>query len=227
MTVAALTGAIVDYGMGNLYSVQQACRHAGIDAAITADAVTVKSADVVILPGVGAFGDAMAALQELRLVDLLRRLVENGKPLVGLCLGMQLLMDVSQEYGRHEGLGLVRGDVVRLDAGEPSVSRARVPNIGWARIARPCAKAWEATPFEKSNDGDFMYFIHSFQARPSDSSAVLATSTFGDREFCAALRSGSAFGFQFHPERSGPKGLVIYEALASLLRRGFLQGSNA
>jgi glutamine amidotransferase len=207
--------AIVDFGLGNLFSVQRACEQAGLSAAITADKRDILGAKAVILPGVGAFGDAMAALRRLDLPAVLAEVAAMGKPLMGICLGMQLLMSESQEFGRHRGLGLVEGEVVRLQNADLGPRRLKVPQVGWNRL-RPAAP-WQDTPLKGLSPGEFMYFVHSFYVRPAEQTVVLAATTYGPVEFCSSLKRGSIFACQFHPERSGPAGLLVYRGLASSL----------
>jgi glutamine amidotransferase len=207
--------AIVDFGMGNLYSVRQACANAGLDARITASGLDVDAADAVILPGVGAFADAMASLRATGMVTALRRVAASGKPLVGICLGLQLLMKESCEFGRHEGLGLVDGRVVYLDHPRDDRGPLKVPHVGWNRIAR--CHDWHDTLLDGVADGGFMYFVHSLHVEPVERTSVLSTTTYGDAEFCSSLAEGNVFACQFHPERSGLEGLLVYRNLAHRL----------
>ena len=200
--------AIVDYGMGNLFSVQQALAHVGLEATITAEAGRLMSADAVILPGVGAFGDAMAELTRRDLVTPLREAVASGKPVVGICLGMQLLMSESLEFGRHRGLGFIEGDVVRLTG-------PKVPQVGWNRIWPVDRGSWDGTLLEGLPEGAYFYFVHSFYVRPMEAALTLSTTRYGSVEFCSSLRRGNVFACQFHPERSGPAGLALYRNLAT------------
>ena len=206
--------AIVDFGMGNLYSVRQACAHSGLDGRITSAPSDLDLADAIILPGVGAFSDAMATLRETGMADALRAAAASGKPVVGICLGLQLLMSESLEFGRHEGLGLVEGDVVYLNRFAGSES-PKVPQVGWNRIRR--SGDWDGTPLEGLPHGAFMYFVHSLYVRPRDPSVVLATTRYGNVEFCSSLRQRNVFACQFHPERSGPEGLRMYKNLGTTL----------
>ena len=206
--------AIVDYGMGNLFSVQQACQSVGLLPAITSSAREILDADAVILPGVGAFGDAMATLSQLGLVEVLRQVAGSGKPLLGVCLGMQLLMTESHEFGRHQGLGLIEGEVVRFETPRDGSTILKVPQVGWNRIFRPAHGSWEQSCLEELRDGTFMYFVHSFYPKPVDPGVVLAVSRYGHIEFCSSLRHGNIMACQFHPERSGPQGLRIYRNVA-------------
>jgi glutamine amidotransferase len=213
--------AVVDYGLGNLFSVQQACRAVGLEAEVTRDASALASADGLILPGVGAFGDAMGTLRRLGLASVIREAAEMGKPLVGICLGLQLLMEVSHEFGHHEGLGLIPGEVVRLEKPREDGQVLKVPQVGWNRIAAPGvagAGAWAGTILEGVAEGEFMYFVHSFIVVPTDHSVVLSNTRYGDIEFCSSVRQGNIFACQFHPERSGRRGLKVYENLREILK---------
>ena len=213
--MTASSVAIVDCGLGNLFSVRQACERVGLEAEITRDAEVVAAARGVILPGVGAFGDAMTALRERGLADALRAVAAAGAPLLGVCLGMQLLMEGSEEFGDHEGLGIVPGRVRPL--GQPrdaSGLALKVPQVCWNRI-RGDASTWEGTPLAGLTPGAWLYFVHSFYVEPRDSGRTLATTCYGDVEFCSALRLGNVFACQFHPERSGETGLRIYANFAA------------
>ena len=216
--------AIVDYGLGNLFSVKHACGHAGLDAAITSDRDDIFSSRAVILPGVGAFRDAMEALVRQDLVAVLKDVARSGTPLIGICLGMQLLMSESQEFGSSPGLGIVDGDVVRLEDSEIQGRRLKVPHIGWSRIEERrhngnsnAADRWRASLIEEVPEGSFMYFVHSYYARPVDPEVILSTTRYGPIDFCSSFRKERVFGCQFHPERSGPLGLRVYHQLYKLL----------
>ncbi len=217
---SAPIAAIVDYGMGNLFSVKRACESVGLHAAVTSSQEDVLRAEVVILPGVGAFGDAMDALRSLGLVDALHESVRRGKLLVGVCLGLQLLMDESEEFGCHRGLGLIPGDVVRLDPRTESGRMLKVPQVGWNRIFKTSAQSsWKETLLQGIDEGAYMYFVHSFRVRPADPGVVLSTTRYGLSEFCSSVRRGNIFGCQFHPERSASHGLQLYRNLATQLVR--------
>ncbi len=210
--------AIIDYGMGNLFSVRRACEVVGLRAVITDEPSAVGRADAVILPGVGAFHQAMAALRERRLDRAIRDVEAQGKPLMGICLGMQLLMSRSFEFGRHEGLDVIPGEVVRLDEGGPC-GRVKVPHVGWNSIHEPPGAAtfscWSGSPLEGLNAGVPMYFVHSYRVVPRDHDVVLAVTTYGPETFCSCLHRGRVFACQFHPERSGPAGLSVYRQWAA------------
>jgi imidazole glycerol-phosphate synthase subunit HisH len=221
--------AIVDFGMGNLFSAKRACEYAGMQALITSEKRDILDADAVILPGVGAFGDAMNSLHKLDLVEPLKDVAASEKPMMGICLGLQLLMTDSQEFGLHKGLGLVEGPVVPFDGPCGCRGPLKVPHIGWNGIFRPSPlqedgkhlthseDLWSGTPLHGLEDGTYMYFVHSFYAIPKDPTVVLSRSSYGNIEFCSSLRRGNVFAFQFHPERSGPDGLKIYEQLKVLI----------
>ena len=214
--------AIVDYGVGNLFSVEQACTHAGMKALITSSADEIAAADAVILPGVGAFGRAMANLEQLGLADVLREVGARARPLIGICLGAQLLMDESEEFGHYEGLGIIPGRVVHLGSPREGSRRLKVPHVGWNRI-HSTGRAQSGDPWGEAllrdlPDGEFMYFVHSFILRPDEQAVATSVTRYGDVEFCSSLAKENVIGFQFHPERSGPRGLQIYARLAERIR---------
>jgi glutamine amidotransferase len=211
--------AIVDYGVGNLFSVRQACESSGLEASITHSRTAILSAEAVILPGVGAFGDAMEQLRRLNLIGVLEEIGASDKPLLGVCLGMQVLMENSEEFGAHRGLGLLKGSVVRLRGEAGEGRRIKVPHVGWNRLEKsPAARdPWEGTLLQGLPDGVHMYFVHSYYAKPLDGSVVLATTPYGPQRFASVLQYRNIFACQCHPERSGPAGLTVYRNLA--LRR--------
>jgi glutamine amidotransferase len=210
---------IVDFGLGNLYSVKHACEHVGLQASISNTKDAIEHSDVIILPGIGAFGDAILTLTKLGLVRVLREAALSGKPLIGVCLGMQLLMTESYEFGKHLGLGLVEGQVVRFEGPVEGSEKLKVPQVGWNRIMKKGNSEWDNSPLVGVRDGEFMYFVHSYYVQPSDSRVVLATTQYGNIEFCSSLISKNIFATQFHPERSGPRGLEIYGNIASFAKR--------
>jgi len=212
--------AVVDYGLGNLFSVARACEAAGLEPIVTPRAADFRTVDGIILPGVGAFGSAMEALAKCDLLYPLLDEAAAGTPIAGVCLGMQLLMSDSEEFGSHRGLGLIEGHVRRFPR-DADRSSPKVPQIGWNRI-RPAAgagpKGWAGSPLSGLRDGEFMYFVHSYFPMPADAGVVLSTSVYGETAFCSALARGNIFGFQFHPERSGRQGLRIYDNFARIVR---------
>jgi glutamine amidotransferase len=211
------TVAIVDCGMGNLFSIRQACRSVGLEAIITSSRSEIQDARAVILPGVGAFRDAMESLKRHDLVGLLRDIGQSDTPLVGICLGLQLLMRESEEFGHTPGLGIVDGDVVRLPEGQADTLSLKVPHVGWSRVYGSDSARWENSVLEGVEQGAFMYFVHSFYARPQDTDVIIASTRYGTQEVCAALVRKNVFACQFHPERSGASGLRLYANLATRL----------
>ncbi|MBA3344298.1 MAG: imidazole glycerol phosphate synthase subunit HisH [Gemmatimonadales bacterium] len=211
--------AIVDYGTGNLYNVRRACQHVGLEAAITTSPEEVLSADAVILPGVGSMPEAMLSLELNGLSDALRTVAGRGTPLLGICLGMQLLMEEGSEFTRHAGLGILSGSVVRFPDRGTDGAELKVPHIGWNAVGRPpgSATAWRDTPLEATPDGEYMYFVHSYHVVPANTESVVGVSRYGGIEFCSVVSAGAVFGCQFHPERSGSQGLRIYREFSRLL----------
>ena len=199
--------AIVDYGVGNLFSLQSSLAAIGAEAIVTADPAVLRAADRIILPGVGAFGDAAQKLRGTGLADLLKELAATGKPLLGICLGMQLLFDKSYEFGEFEGLGLIPG-VVRPIA-DVIPADYKIPHIGWnaLRFTAP------SPLFDRITEGDCVYFVHSFYADCGES--VIATAEYG-APLTAAVAKGNIYGCQFHPEKSGAVGLAILKAFSQL-----------
>ena len=196
--------AIIDYGVGNLFSLVSSLRAIGVEAEITSDVDTIKKADKLILPGVGAFGDAIKKLRDSGLDIVIKQEVKNGKSLMGICLGMQMLFDKSFEYGEYEGLGLISGEVVELKGDIPE--NLKIPHIGWNAL-----KFENESPiFKYINEGDFVYFVHSYHAVNCEDN-LIATAEYG-RNVTAAVQSGNVYGCQFHPEKSGDIGLKILKA---------------
>ena len=217
------TVAIVDFGMGNLFSVKNACEMVGLNAIITSEKSVLMGADSMILPGVGAFADAMASLIRLDLVALMKDFIGSSKPFFGICIGMQLLMDKSFEFGTHKGMGLISGTTARFEnIVDKNEKPLKVPHIGWNRIdmakSVSTRSTWSHTLLDRLADGEFMYFVHSYYIKPEDTDICLSTTRYGNIEFCSSLQHGNIFATQFHPERSGSKGLKIYSNFASYLQ---------
>jgi imidazole glycerol-phosphate synthase subunit HisH len=213
--------AIVDYGMGNLFSVLHAFAAVGQQAEITSDRARLAAADGLLIPGVGAFGIAMQVLERTGMADTVRERVAHGTPLVGICLGMQLMMSSSTEFGSHAGLGIIEGDTVALKASPEISPEARIPHVGWSAVQPSRGhRGWAETPLNSLAAGGEMYFVHSYYVRPADPSVVLSVSTYRGVTFCSSLVKGNVFGCQFHPERSGVEGLEIYRRIASAIRAG-------
>jgi len=211
--------AIVDFGLGNLKSVQKACEHANLNCVITSSSDEILSAQGVILPGVGAFGDAMQSIQRLGLTGALKQTAESQKPFLGICLGMQLFLSESEEFGNHKGLSIVPGKVKRFDHPVDELGRVlKVPQVGWNHIRPPKEGSWTKTLLEGVPNGSHMYFCHSFYVEPEESRHSLSVSVYGEREYCSSLKHGNTYGFQFHPERSSERGLKIYENFSKLIQ---------
>ncbi len=200
--------AIVDYGVGNLFSLVSSFRAIGADAVATGDKAVIASADKILLPGVGAFEDAANKLFSSGLADTLLAEVKKGKPLLGICLGMQLLFEKSYEYGEHRGLGLIHGEIRQIS--DVVDSGLKIPHIGWNAL-----KFRKETPlFKYVKDGDHVYFVHSYYGVNCDDSCI-ATTEYG-AELTAAVASGNVYGCQFHPEKSGEVGLNILRAFCEM-----------
>ena len=200
--------AIVDYGVGNLFSLQSSLKMIGAEAVVTGDAAVMAAADRIILPGVGAFGDAAAKLRASGMDKAVIREAAAGKPLLGICLGMQLLFDKSYEYGQHEGLGLIRGNIIGMEGTIPP--ELKIPHIGWNALHL----VGEHPLWKYIKNGDFVYFVHSFYGTDCAQS-VIATAEYG-RELTAAVAQGNVMGCQFHPEKSGEVGLNILKAFCEM-----------
>jgi len=197
---------IVDYGRGNLFSLSRALEHLGATAQVTSEPAEIEGAERLILPGVGAFGDGMENLGARGLVGPVKRYAASGRPLLGICLGMQLLLDESDEFGRHAGLGLVPGRVTRFQ--DSPERRWKVPHVGWSRL-KAGPPGWAGSALAALPEGERMYFVHSHFAVPAKPEHRLALTPYAGTEFCSALRAGPVQGFQFHPEKSGEKGLCL------------------
>jgi imidazole glycerol-phosphate synthase subunit HisH len=216
----AVHAAIVDYGLGNLFSVYHASRHCNINAVITSSPEEIEAADLVILPGVGAFADAMACLHRLDLVQPLKDRATSGKPLVGICLGLQLLFTESEEFGTTRGLDIIPGAVRRFASPLDSTGRRlKIPHVGWNRAYSPAVRenGWQGTPLEPLGFEASMYFVHSFHVVPHRESDILSKTTYGDQEFCSSIHVNKIFACQFHPERSGHDGLRFYRKLREIV----------
>lgn len=208
---------VVDYGIGNVFSVCNALRRIGGEPELTGDLKAIRNADRVILPGVGAFARAMDALKAKGLAPVLQDYVATGRPFLGICIGMQVLMERSTEFGSHEGLGFIAGSVERIPDRGPSGNRLRVPHIGWAPLKPGGAGSqWKDTPLaETTPDGASVYFVHSYHCMPADPGHRMAIADYGSAEITAAIAKDNIVGVQFHPERSGETGQQILRTFLS------------
>jgi len=200
---------IVDYGVGNLFSLRSSFDAIGVKTVVSGDEKIIRSADKIILPGVGAFEDAARKLKESGLCDVIIDEANRGKPLMGICLGMQMLFEKSYEYGEHKGLGLLKGEVIGMKGLIPS--ELKVPHIGWNSLK---FKGEKHPLFKYLKEGDCVYFVHSYFASNCDES-VIATTEYG-KELTAAVAKGNVCGCQFHPEKSGKVGLSILKAFCEM-----------
>lgn len=212
--------AIIDYHMGNLFSIQRACEIVGLKSIVTSDKLLILRSDGIILPGVGAFGDAVDCLQRLDLVGPIKAFIDMGKPFMGICLGMQLLMRESEEFGTHNGLGVIEGVVKRFRDNNDHGKRIKVPQIGWNNIYEPDSvnkNLWDSSPLKGIDAGEYMYFAHSYFAVPESQEVVLSVTDYEGNEFCSSILKRNIFACQYHPEKSTHKGLVIYKNFADYI----------
>lgn len=203
--------AIADYGLGNIFSLYSSFNYLGAEVQLTDNPTELAKADKIVLPGVGAFGDAVKKLRIGKLYDAVLKEAQSGKPLLGICLGMQLLFEKSYEYGEHSGLGLIKGEVAPIKDDVPS--DLKIPHMGWNALEFPKDK--ERSPiFKYLDEGEQVYFVHSFYGKNCKDS-VTATANYGI-DITAAVQSGNVYGTQFHPEKSGETGLKILKAFTEL-----------
>jgi len=203
---------IIDYQLGNLFSVKHACLKAGLNPVITSNRNEINDANILILPGVGAFGDAMLNLQRLDLVNPIKDKIQSGTPFFGICLGLQLLFEESEEHGTNKGLGIFSGVIKKFDSTFRN-NKVKVPHVGWNTIYSKNVNGWVNTPLQGVNENAFMYFVHSYYALPDNESDILSFTNYEGYEFCSSVKKNNVHAFQFHPEKSGTCGLNIYENL--------------
>lgn len=198
---------IIDYHLSNIFSVKHACERLGYNPVVSSDKKDLDKADAVILPGVGAFGEAMNNLHKLDLVEPIKDYISQGKPFLGVCLGMQLLFETSEEFGSFKGLELIKGSIRKFELKQP----LKIPQICWKAIHTPPGKQdWSSSPFDGIDSGEFMYFVHSYYAIPEDDENILSVSNYDSMQYCSAVASKNIVATQFHPEKSGELGLKIY-----------------
>jgi glutamine amidotransferase len=207
---------IIDYGIGNIKSMYNAFCNLGIEPQLTADTKTILEASAVILPGVGAFQKGMENLHTLGLVETIRSFVKKGNPFLGVCLGMQMLLEESEEFGITPGLGLIKGKVIRLPIA--SSINEKLPHVTWNQLNEPTTGRWSNTILNDFPLNSDVYFVHSFVAAPNNSKTILSTTNYGGVSFCSALHQENIFGTQFHPEKSGQKGHLILNNFINLIK---------
>jgi imidazole glycerol-phosphate synthase subunit HisH len=201
---------VIDYGIGNLLSVQRGLEYCGARVTLTADPEEILAASRVVLPGVGAFDNAMQSLERLGLVKVIRELAERQTPLLGICLGMQLLLEESEEFGITEGLGLIPGRVIPVSTNTVTGETQKTPHIGWSALQISVASSgWNETLLQDNNPGEAVYFVHSFMAVPTDPTHRIAECIYGGHFIPAMIAKDKITGCQFHPEKSGEVGLKI------------------
>ena len=208
---------VIDYGMSNLLSVKNGFEHFGAEVRITGDPADVLAAEALVLPGVGAFRDGMAGLRAHGLIEPIRQKAAGGTPLLGICLGMQMLFDASEEFGDYAGLGLIPGRVVRIPELDTGGAPQRVPHICWDPLYPAGGRdSFAGTVLSHVKPGDECYFIHSYEAKPANDADRLADTVYGGRRICAVTARGNVLGTQFHPEKSGEVGLGILKNYLAL-----------
>ncbi len=201
--------AIIDYKLGNLHSVKSACDYVKLPSVITDDPKVILKSKAVILPGVGAFKKGMENLQNSKLDITIKEFIKMNKPFLGICLGMQLLFNHSEEFGHHPGLGIIKGKIVKFNFNFDKSNNHPIPQIGWNKIYSK-NKNWKNTILETNSNEDFMYFVHSYYAIP-ENDCILSKTSYGSVEFCSSIQFKNIYATQFHPEKSGKKGLKIYK----------------
>jgi imidazole glycerol-phosphate synthase subunit HisH len=213
--------AVINYGLGNLRSVSKALESLGAEVKVTEKAKDILKAEAVILPGVGAFQQGMKNIRRLKLETVIRQVVESGKPFLGICLGLQMLFSESEEHGRHKGLDIVKGRVVKITGVN------KIPHMGWNEVKIPATKRGGSAKisggkntfglFNNVPDNSYFYFVHSYYVKPKDKSVIAGTTKYG-QEFTSVIHQGNIWGVQFHPEKSYPTGLKILKNFIKQIR---------
>lgn len=208
--------AVIDYDIGNIKSILNALEKIGVEASLTRDEEEINNAIGVILPGVGAFNHGMAKLDEYGLTDVLRTYASSGKPLMGICLGMQMLFDSSEEFGFTSGLGIIPGKVIQLET--YNASYEKLPHVSWNELTEPSEGKWQGTILDAVRNQADMYFVHSFVAKPESDDDLLSSTNYSGNNFCSSVAKGNVFGCQFHPEKSADEGLKIINNFVKLCK---------
>jgi imidazole glycerol-phosphate synthase subunit HisH len=207
---------LVDYGVGNLLSVARAFEACGANVILTSDASKIAKAERIVLPGVGAIGDCLKELRRRELVEPILAFARSDRPMLGICVGMQVLLEIGEEFGEHPAFGLIRGRVKAIPNTTAKGERHKIPHIGWTAINPPPGRDWSKTVLEGIAPGSTCYFVHSFTAVTGDPTNLLAVSDYNGRQVTAAIQAGRVFGVQFHPEKSGKTGLQIVSRFLEL-----------
>lgn len=209
--------AVIDYGIGNLLSVRRGLERCGAEVSVTSDPAVILASPRVVLPGVGAFSDGMEELKRSGLDSVVREVASRGNPVLGICLGMQMLLDESEEFGVTAGLGLISGRVVNIPTTTVDGRTQKVPHIGWnALTLAPMRSDWQNTVLQDIQPGDAVYFVHSFMANPTDLRCRIADSLYGGTHIAATIARDNVIGCQFHPEKSGSIGLKVLQRFLTL-----------
>lgn len=203
---------IINYELGNLFSVNQALNNVGLDTIITTDPKHIENASAIVLPGVGAFADAMENLEKMGFIEPIKKFIYSGKPFLGICLGLQLLFSESDEFVVTKGLDIIKGNVRRFDSSKGSL---KVPQISWNQIYPSSNMAWANTPLQGIGEGEYFYFVHSFYIIP-DEDVALSYTTYGDTKYVSSILKENIFACQFHPEKSAEEGIQVYKNWAIL-----------
>ena len=206
--------SIINYGMNNLYSVQNACYNEKINSIITDDHDKILNSKIAILPGVGAFKEAIYNIKKKKLDKTILNFINSGKPFFGICLGMQLLFNESEEFGSTKGLGVFEGKVIKFKSNK--IKNIIVPHVGWNKITFN-ENNYKSSVMKNNFDNDFMYFVHSFHVLPEINDLQLTSTNYGDINFCSAIKKDNITAFQFHPEKSGIAGKKIFKEIKKLL----------
>jgi glutamine amidotransferase len=207
---------LVNYGVGNLLSVSRALAACGGDVVVSGEPKAVERADRLVVPGVGAFGSCMEALAAHGLLDAVKEFAAGSRPYLGICVGMQMLLENSEEFGRHDGLGAIAGQVVPVPRTGAAGTPHKIPHIGWGPLQRADGADWTGTILGDVDEGDAVYFVHSFMAEPADPEMRVADTDYDGRAISAVIGRAPVFGCQFHPEKSGPVGLAILRRFLAL-----------
>ncbi len=202
---------IIDYGVGNLQSLKKAFAYFGVNAILSEDAEEIAAADGVVLPGVGSFEAGMRGLHLRGLGETVRAVARANRPMLGICLGAQLMLEKGYEFGEFDGLGIMRGDVVKFD----ETGREKIPEVGWNTVYPPEDISWQGSIFEGAERPE-MYFTHSYIFAPKEHGNIFGMTTYGGKEFCSVIRKGNIYGCQFHPEKSGEAGLALIKRFITL-----------